>query len=280
MGRLLPLRSEPESSPDGPRVLSLDEDASEQALSVLSSETARRLLQALYEQPRTAPELREEVGTSLQNVHYHLDRLESAELIEPTATGYSEKGTEMSVYAPQNEALVLFAGEERDRSRLRETLSRLLGGVGVLAFGTLALRALLDRFGPSTSGGVGEEAGPATETTGTPTDAEGSTPTATDRPATASDGQPTAADRSAETTDGMSVHGDDSATPESGVATDEAVETVAETTREMAETAGDVTTAASGSADPAPVLDPALAFFLGGLFMLAVVALWLSRRRR
>jgi DNA-binding transcriptional ArsR family regulator len=274
MGRLLPLRGEPESPPDGPRVLSLDEEASAEALSALSSETARRLLQALYEQPRTAPELREEVGTSLQNVHYHLERLESADLIEPTATGYSEKGTEMSVYAPKNEALVLFAGEEQTRSRLRETLSRLLGGIGVLAFGTLALRALLDRFGPTAAGGAEEEAGGAGETAaGTPTESDGSTPTAVEQ-------STPVADREATGTEDAVVLGDDAATEEVARPTaDAGAEALTETTREVADTAGDVTTAASGAPDPTFALDPVVAFFLGGLFMLTVVAVWLHWRR-
>jgi DNA-binding transcriptional ArsR family regulator len=147
MGRLLPFKSEPTRTPDEPRVLDLDDDATEEALSALSSDTARKILATLYEEPKTPPEIRDEVGTSLQNVHYHVERLEDADLIQPAGEGYSEKGTEMTIYAPESEALVLFAGQEHDRSRLKTALTRLLGSVGLLAVASLAVRRLFGESG-------------------------------------------------------------------------------------------------------------------------------------
>jgi DNA-binding transcriptional ArsR family regulator len=124
---LLPRRVETDRRPDDARVLDIEGEAADRAFEVLSSATARRILTAIYDQPRTPPEVRDEVGTSLQNVHYHLDRLEDADLIEPAGVSYSEKGSEMTVYAPRSEAVVLFAGRESDRSRLRRILGRVLG---------------------------------------------------------------------------------------------------------------------------------------------------------
>jgi DNA-binding transcriptional ArsR family regulator len=124
---LLPRRVESDRRPEDARVLDIEGEAADRAFEVLSSKTARRILTAIYEQPRTPPEVRDEVGTSLQNVHYHLDRLEDADLIEPAGVGYSEKGSEMTIYAPRSEAVVLFAGRESDRSRLRRLLGRVLG---------------------------------------------------------------------------------------------------------------------------------------------------------
>jgi DNA-binding transcriptional ArsR family regulator len=149
MSRLLPFKSEATRKPEGARVLSLEDDATEDALSALSSETAREILSLVYEEPRTPPELRDEVGSSLQNVHYHLENLEDAGLIQPAGSGYSEKGTEMTVYAPRNEAVVLFAGEEQDRSRLKTALSRLVGGIGVLALASYGIDRLAEATGVS-----------------------------------------------------------------------------------------------------------------------------------
>ncbi|ELZ23453.1 ArsR family regulatory protein [Halosimplex carlsbadense 2-9-1] len=164
MGRLLPFKSEPTRTPDEPRVLDLDDEATEEALSALSSDTARKILATLYEEPKTPPEIRDEVGTSLQNVHYHVERLEAAELIQPAGEGYSEKGTEMTIYAPASEALVLFAGQERDRSRLKTALTRLLGSVGLLAVASLAVRRLFGESGANlgdfgVSFGAGSQSG-------------------------------------------------------------------------------------------------------------------------
>lgn len=139
---LLPSRLDVSSSPDDAEVLDIDADEAAAAFDALGSETARRLLSAIYEEPRTPPELREEVGTSLQNVHYHLDRLEEAGLVAPAGSGYSEKGNEMTVYGPAREAVVLFAGDGGDRSRFERLLKRVLGLGAILVLSTLVFAAL------------------------------------------------------------------------------------------------------------------------------------------
>lgn len=116
---LLPLRGESHSSPDEPRILGLDGDAADEAFKALTASTTRTVLSIIYEHPSTPTEIRDEINTSLQNVHYHLGKLEDAGLIEPAGMGYSEKGTEMALYAPTNEAVVLFAGRELTYQRLR-----------------------------------------------------------------------------------------------------------------------------------------------------------------
>lgn len=79
-------------------------------VSALTSETARELVARIYDEPGTASDLAEDLGTSLQNAQYHLDRLEAAEVVEVVGTWYSKRGTEMDVYGPSNEPLVIVAG--------------------------------------------------------------------------------------------------------------------------------------------------------------------------
>jgi outer membrane biosynthesis protein TonB/DNA-binding transcriptional ArsR family regulator len=160
MGRLLPFQSDQTAKPGDPRVLDLEDEATDEALSALSSETARKILQSVYEEPKTPPELRDEVGTSLQNVHYHVENLEDAELIQPAGSGYSEKGTEMTVYAPASEAFVLFAGQERQRSQLASALKRLLGAVALLAVGSLTFRELIETMTGGAFLSAGDSAAP------------------------------------------------------------------------------------------------------------------------
>lgn len=138
---LLPSRLHVTSSPDEPRVLDIDGDGASAAFDALGSETARNVLATLYEEPRTPAEVREVVGTSLQNVHYHLGRLEDAGLITDVGMGYSAKGNEMTVYAPASEAVVLFAGQDTDGSRLRDVLTRLFGLFVTVALSTLVFAA-------------------------------------------------------------------------------------------------------------------------------------------
>jgi DNA-binding transcriptional ArsR family regulator len=199
MERLLPSRVDPRPR-DDPKVYGLEEEGTQDALSALSAETARKILTELYDQPAAPAELQEEVGTSLQNVHYHLENLESADLIRQVGTRYSEKGNEMAVFAPASDAVVFMAGDHDSRSRLRRALARVVGGVGVLVAASLAFGAAVQRWLAP---------------------------------------EPTSRDS------GPSIMG------------------------EQPETATEVVNA----------IDPALAFFLGGAFILTIVGSWMAVRR-
>ncbi|ELZ20203.1 ArsR family transcriptional regulator [Halosimplex carlsbadense 2-9-1] len=135
---IFPIRSEPDASDREPKLVDLGEADAEEVFDALGSETARSLLLELHEQPRPASDLAEALDTSVQNVQYHLTKLVAADLVEGVDTWYSESGSEMTVYAPADEALVLFAGEEPESS-LRRLLARLVGVVGLLAAGAVAV---------------------------------------------------------------------------------------------------------------------------------------------
>lgn len=139
---LLPSRLHVSSDPAEPRVLDIDGEEAEVAFDALGSETARAVLSSVYEEPKTPPEVQDTVGTSLQNVHYHLERLEAAGLIEPAGMGYSAKGNEMTVFGPASEAVVLFAGGDGDGSRLRSVLERVFGLFLVVTAATAVFAAV------------------------------------------------------------------------------------------------------------------------------------------
>ncbi len=153
------LPSSPDVSPDGdPRLVGLDSDEAGELMAALSSETARRLLAELHEDPAPPGELADRVDTSLQNAQYHLEKLENAGAVEVVGTAYSEKGREMAVYGPADSPLVIYAGEQERASGLRAALSRLFGGILALAVGAVAIQEL---FGRSLLGGTGNGVGGA-----------------------------------------------------------------------------------------------------------------------
>ena len=158
MSGLLPSRSEAEPSEGEPRVVGVDSDGADQLLSALSSETARSLYAALHDRPATPSELAEQADTSLQNAQYHLGNLQDAELIEECDTRYSAKGREMSVYAPSDAPVVLFAGSEEEGESVQTALTSLLGGVGVLGVVSLVVQRVfgtgLQAPGSSAGGGA------------------------------------------------------------------------------------------------------------------------------
>lgn len=133
MANLLPSSPDPQSGEKAdPRVIGLDSDDADDLLSAISSSTARRLLNALHDEPGTPSELAERADTSLQNAQYHLERLNDAGAIEVVDTCYSEKGREMNVFAPADRPLVVFAGGQEAETGLRAALARLFGGATVL----------------------------------------------------------------------------------------------------------------------------------------------------
>jgi DNA-binding transcriptional ArsR family regulator len=237
-------------------VVGLDGEDADEAFDALSSSTTRRVLSLLYEEPSTPAEIRDRIGTSLQNVHYHVEKLEDAGLIEPAGVGYSEKGTEMTVYAPSNKAVVLFAGHRDDRSRLRTALERLFPTIIALLGATAVFAYYLERFGggPELVPRSAESGGDAASADGGDA-ADGGAEVAADTTATATATETSGGDGGVNIAEATTQ---DTATPTSTAT--EAIDGGAQYAIEGAGAAG---------------FDPVVAFLLGGLFTLLVVgAVW------
>jgi DNA-binding transcriptional ArsR family regulator len=171
---LLPSKPDTTAAEDAePRVVGVESDDADDLLSALSSETARRLLGELHESPAPPAELAERVDTSLQNAQYHLENLQDAGAVEVVDTAYSQKGREMDVYAPADQPLVIFAGDQEESTSIRTALSRLLGAVGLLAVVSLAVSALSGDALPSLGSGSDAAGEGAAAAAHTPTPAGG-----------------------------------------------------------------------------------------------------------
>jgi DNA-binding transcriptional ArsR family regulator len=139
---------------EDPRIVSMADDEASQVLQALSSDTARSIWELLQEEPRTPSALAAATDTSVQNVHYHMTRLEEAGLIDEAGTAYSEKGREMSIYAPTASPLVLVSTEE-GASELRDVLSKTLGALAGLALLSVLIQQLIPKPpAPSQTGGA------------------------------------------------------------------------------------------------------------------------------
>lgn len=136
-------KSDVDSDP-GPEIIDLGDRPPDDLLGAFNSSTARALLQQLRASPTYPSELAEEIDTSVQNVHYHLTKLEEADAVEAVDTVYSEKGREMTVYAPTADPLVLVSGSEERRQQVVEALSHLLGAIGMIAAGSIAVQELTE----------------------------------------------------------------------------------------------------------------------------------------
>ena len=136
------------------QVLGVDEDDSADVFEALSSDTARRVLTAIYDESAPPSELADRLDISLQNVSYHLDNLEEAGVVRVADTRYSEKGREMNVYAPTDDPVVVFVGTEERKTGFRDLLKRLVGATGLL-FVISSLLFAFQAFGRP--GGAGDE---------------------------------------------------------------------------------------------------------------------------
>jgi DNA-binding transcriptional ArsR family regulator len=152
MAKLLPFRqSDTSVEPSEPRLVELNDETADEVFSALSAGTARDILKRLYQEPGTATDVADAADTSLQNARYHLEKLQDAGLVEAVDTWYSSRGTEMTVYAPTNEPLVVAAGPDEQTSVLRSALGRLVGALGVLGLASL----IIDRLARSGIGVYG-----------------------------------------------------------------------------------------------------------------------------
>jgi len=172
VSRLFPRRTPVDPDPDRESaILELDDENADEMFDVLSARTTRRVLSSLYEEPATASDLAERLETSIQNVQYHLGKLEDVDLVDESGTWYSERGNEMTVYTPSKESLVLVAGDDTATPSLVKALERLFGAISLVAVASLLIRFVsggttTDREGGGTSG---EEAYLTTDAAGSTT---------------------------------------------------------------------------------------------------------------
>lgn len=276
------------------RVVGVDEDVSE-VFEVLASETARKVLNEIYGEPGTPSEIADRLDMSIQKVSYHLENLESADLIAVAGTRYSAKGQEMKVYEPPEDPMVVFVGT-RDRKRsLKALLKRIVPGIGVLGAASLVVQRFAERTpfqGESSepvgftlssaddgSGGDGRSgdgggAGGGADGGGSGADGGGGGAdgaAATDAPQTATEVEPDVSIQATTTPQ-------PTAAPEAQTAAPSQTPGAADTAGQYAADGGQLTVdaATQGAGGGLP---PGLAFFLGGLFVLLLVSVLVLYRR-
>ena len=133
-----------------PVVLDLASEHADRVFKALSSETGRRILGTLYEEPQVASDIADTLDMSLQNVDYHLKKLRDAELVEVVDTWYSNTGNEMKVYAPTAQALMVSSDPDQT-NRLRSVASTLIASVIVLGVAAASFRFIVVEWLVSTS---------------------------------------------------------------------------------------------------------------------------------
>ncbi|MFC6954496.1 helix-turn-helix domain-containing protein [Halorubellus litoreus] len=150
MGSLIErVQGEVADSDERPLVLDVVDGESDVVLDALAADTRRRVFRALFDEPGTASALADDLDESVQTVHYHLSELQDADLVERVDTRYSEKGNEMAVYGPASDPIVL-VGNEEFAPAVERSMTRIVGGVGLLAAASLLVQFGVERLARGT----------------------------------------------------------------------------------------------------------------------------------
>lgn len=138
MGRVFPIKRPSTADTDGIRLVDVADERDSAALESLSSEMARAVVEVIREEPKPASEIATQLDSSIQNVRYHLDKLESAGVVRRVDIWYSASGSEMDVYAPTYDGLLVLTGTT-EQSISTETLASSL----LATFTSLAVASVI-----------------------------------------------------------------------------------------------------------------------------------------
>lgn len=117
-------------------LVSLKEEESKKLAQVISSPTSRKILDKLAEKAFTETELAKELNLPLSTVHYNLQHLVKAKLVNADEFHYSEKGKEILHYSLAKKYVII--APETAPEGLKEKLKRIIP-VALLVGGAASL---------------------------------------------------------------------------------------------------------------------------------------------
>jgi DNA-binding transcriptional ArsR family regulator len=161
-------------------ILPLNDKNSKKISQIISSDTARDILEAIASAPRSTSEIAEQLGIPLTTVQYNLEKLRDAGLVKIARTKYSKKMKPVKLYTPQRK-LVVIVPERTSKMDVIATLKRYLVVAAVAVVGSGAIELLAMRMG-SQAGDTGIRSVPEAGGNGVPVPAPAYAPLATPSP--------------------------------------------------------------------------------------------------
>jgi predicted transcriptional regulator len=144
-------------------LVSLEESESKALAQVISNDSARKILDLLSkENSSTESDIAKSLKAPLSTIHYNLQALVKANLVQAEEFHYSEKGKEVLHYSLANK-LIIIAPKKLSAESFRDKLKSLLP-VGLIALATAGVIQLVSMFRSGLSFGAnlgGEKASEA-----------------------------------------------------------------------------------------------------------------------
>jgi DNA-binding transcriptional ArsR family regulator len=122
-------------------MVSLEDSESKALAQVLSNDTSRQIMKHMSEHDKvTESELGNALGIPLSTVHYNMQNLMKAKLIEAREFHYSPKGKEVLHYSLSNKIIVI--APKSDNKRFLKKALPVLGMIGLFTAGVAFLNRL------------------------------------------------------------------------------------------------------------------------------------------
>lgn len=125
MSSIFPISSEKTASIEKPEVIELESQRAEVVLDALSSKTTREIFLEIYEQESSISQISNRTDNSIQNVKYHIEKLEESNLIEVARINHTENGNQMKMFCPKSEAVVLLSSQQDKDQALRSAMKKI-----------------------------------------------------------------------------------------------------------------------------------------------------------
>jgi DNA-binding transcriptional ArsR family regulator len=245
----------------------------------MGSQTASDILQILGEGPRSLTDITERLNIPMNTAKYHIENLLDAGLIAVEKTKYSIKGREVKIYTLTNQLLVVAPRQSNVRSLLLKYASLF----GIVAVCSVMIAILSPVIGPGSMFRGSANTLNMAQEYGTGQDGLGAAKAVSERVAQNITQAP---DVVAAGTKGLADTWAGNVSPAMLSTHAPGVTTVLPTPAPVAIIPPEPTFAAStlqsGAGGAFPALDPALAFFLGGvlvIFILLCYEAWLWKRQ-
>ncbi|MFC1690713.1 ArsR/SmtB family transcription factor [Nanoarchaeota archaeon] len=123
-------------------LVSLEDNKAKKLAQVISSDTSRKILDILAETPHSETKIAEKLNLPLSTVHYNLQNLVKAQLVETEEFHYSKKGREILHYSLANRYVII--APKKPSEGFAEKLKRILP-VALLTGGAATLIGMFSK---------------------------------------------------------------------------------------------------------------------------------------
>lgn len=121
-------------------LLSLEDEKTKKIANAVNNKTSKKILEFLAEKDATESQIAKELNLPISSVHYNIDLLLDAKLIEWQKYHYSEKGKEVRHYTLANKYIIIAPKEEK--TSILEQLKKIIPQISI----TLISAALIETY--------------------------------------------------------------------------------------------------------------------------------------